>query len=236
MKRPIKDALRPEVKALPSSGPLSMSDIQGEFDGSNPISLSEYYGAAPGVPSSGTISISDFYGKSSERVLSNLGDFFSFATVTSSAVSEMSDDGTGFLDAKKNWSSGFGTISWTATTKKLVYVYCTFYIRDLFKSPALSAEDAGKRIRIRTTGKWQNYTGSGGDTATGKCQPGYSISLDDNTPSTFGPFTMDTTLSGSNNGQVAFTIRADGSNGRSWRGGKLQFGPSRSGSDWILGG
>ena len=64
MRRPIKDALRPEVKALPSSGPLSMSQIQGEFGGSNPISLSEYYGAAAGVPSSGVISISDFYGKS----------------------------------------------------------------------------------------------------------------------------------------------------------------------------
>ena len=51
--------------ALPSSGPLSMSQIQGEFGGSNPISLSEYYGEAPGIPSSGTISIDDFYGKSS---------------------------------------------------------------------------------------------------------------------------------------------------------------------------
>ena len=57
--------------ALPSSGPLSLSDIQAEFGGTNPISLSEYYkgGAfvlttdfAPNVPTSGTINISDFYG------------------------------------------------------------------------------------------------------------------------------------------------------------------------------
>jgi hypothetical protein len=57
--------------ALPSSGPLSLSDIQAEFGGTNPISLSEYYkgGAfvlttdfAPNVPTSGTIKISDFYG------------------------------------------------------------------------------------------------------------------------------------------------------------------------------
>ena len=57
--------------ALPESGPLSLSDIQAEFGGTNPISLSEYYkgGAyvlntdyAPNVPSSGTIKISDFYG------------------------------------------------------------------------------------------------------------------------------------------------------------------------------
>ena len=58
---------------LPASGPLSLSDIQGEFGGSNPISLSEYYAGgayvAPGVsgtygavPSSGAISIRNFYG------------------------------------------------------------------------------------------------------------------------------------------------------------------------------
>jgi len=56
---------------LPSSGPISLSDIQAEFGGTNPISLSEYYkgGAyvlttdyAPNVPTSGTISLSNFYG------------------------------------------------------------------------------------------------------------------------------------------------------------------------------
>ena len=50
--------------ALPSSGPLSLDDIQDEFGGSNPIAISEYYGVATGVPASGTISISDFYGTS----------------------------------------------------------------------------------------------------------------------------------------------------------------------------
>ena len=39
--------------ALPSSGPLSLSDIQTEFGGSNPISLSEYY-AGGGLVSAGT--------------------------------------------------------------------------------------------------------------------------------------------------------------------------------------
>lgn len=65
--------------ALPTSGPLSLSDIQGEFGGSNPISLSEYYaggGLVPSgtsgtngpVPSSGAISISNFYGTSNATV------------------------------------------------------------------------------------------------------------------------------------------------------------------------
>lgn len=58
---------------LPSSGPLSLSDIQTEFGGTNPISLNEYYagganvpagtsGTYGAVPSSGTISIRNFYG------------------------------------------------------------------------------------------------------------------------------------------------------------------------------
>jgi len=49
---------------LPSSGPLSLNDIAGEFGGSVPHSLNEYYSAATGIPASGTIAIGNFYGKS----------------------------------------------------------------------------------------------------------------------------------------------------------------------------
>lgn len=56
---------------LQTTGAISLSNIQTEFGGSNPISLNEYYaggGYVPagtsGVPSSGTISINQFYGKS----------------------------------------------------------------------------------------------------------------------------------------------------------------------------
>jgi len=57
--------------ALPGSGVLTLADIQTEFGGTNPISLSEYYrggGLVPdsslntSVPTSGVISVSDFYG------------------------------------------------------------------------------------------------------------------------------------------------------------------------------
>lgn len=51
--------------AIQESGPISLLDIQDEFGGSAPISLSEYYGAASGIPSSGQIRIGDFYGASS---------------------------------------------------------------------------------------------------------------------------------------------------------------------------
>lgn len=60
---------------LPTSGPLTLAQIQTEFGGSNPISLSEYYaggglvpagtsGTYGAVPSSGAISIRNFYGTS----------------------------------------------------------------------------------------------------------------------------------------------------------------------------
>lgn len=60
--------------ALPSSGQLSLADIAGEFGGTAPHSLSEYYGAASGIPTSGQISISDFYGASA--VSATFEDFY----------------------------------------------------------------------------------------------------------------------------------------------------------------
>ena len=57
---------------LQASGAITLANIQTEFGGANPISLSEYYNNGPyvgswvsGVPSSGAISVSSFYGKQS---------------------------------------------------------------------------------------------------------------------------------------------------------------------------
>lgn len=50
--------------ALQSSGAISLADIAAEFGGAAPHAISEYYGAAAGIPSSGQISFSNFYGKS----------------------------------------------------------------------------------------------------------------------------------------------------------------------------
>lgn len=61
--------------AIPSTGAVSFSDIQTEFGGSNPISLSEYYaggglvpagttGTQGAVPSSGAINVNVFHGTS----------------------------------------------------------------------------------------------------------------------------------------------------------------------------
>lgn len=54
--------------ALQSSGAISLADIAGEFGGSTPHSINEYYGVANGVPSSGAIDFADFYGTSSFQI------------------------------------------------------------------------------------------------------------------------------------------------------------------------
>lgn len=68
---------------LPSSGPLTLSQIQTEFGGTSSTSLSEYYaggafvpagtlGNSGPIPSSGTIKISQFYGASKAFVFTQV--------------------------------------------------------------------------------------------------------------------------------------------------------------------
>lgn len=90
--------------ALPSSGPLSLLDIQGEFGGSNPIAISEYYGVASGIPASGQISIGDFYGASAAPTLS-------YVTTTGS-----NDSGSG--------SFTFSSVSLGATAANRYTILC----------------------------------------------------------------------------------------------------------------
>ena len=66
--------------ALPNSGSLSLSQIQSEFGGSNPIGLNEYYRGGSLVPNhsltgniaaSGTISVNKFYGTQDASPIDN---------------------------------------------------------------------------------------------------------------------------------------------------------------------
>jgi hypothetical protein len=73
--------------ALPASGAISLANIQTEFGGSPPTSISEYYRGGglvtsnnTGVPETGQISISNFYGAAGlrtmyEQVLTGSGTF-----------------------------------------------------------------------------------------------------------------------------------------------------------------
>ena len=45
---------------LPTSGEISLQDIEDEFGGTGAISLQEYYGTHPDLPESGQIKVKDF--------------------------------------------------------------------------------------------------------------------------------------------------------------------------------
>lgn len=53
---------------LPSSGALTHTAIQTEFGGTNPITMSEYYGRTANIAASGAIKMSMFYGQSALTV------------------------------------------------------------------------------------------------------------------------------------------------------------------------
>jgi hypothetical protein len=86
--------------ALQVSGAISLLDVAGEFGGTAPHSISEYYGAAAGVPASGAISLSDFYGTSAagEQIYATAGShtFVVPAGVTSVCVLCVAGGGAGY--------------------------------------------------------------------------------------------------------------------------------------------
>lgn len=80
---------------IQTSGPIDATDISAEFGGTAPHSLSEYYGAASGIPSSGTINYSDFYGKASTLIPTitylggNSGSSSSYSVSSSSSANRL---------------------------------------------------------------------------------------------------------------------------------------------------
>jgi len=104
--------------ALPSSGLIRLSDIQTEFGGSNPVSLSEYYrggGLVPdfsvndGVPTSGAIGLSDFYGAQNALSYSVVRTAdISTSGITSATLSIGAADPNRFLLIANTGSSNVG--------------------------------------------------------------------------------------------------------------------------------
>jgi hypothetical protein len=129
---------------LPTSGPLSLSDIQTEFGGSNPISLNEYYaggtyvpagttGTNGAVPSSGAISISNFYGTTS--LVINFTDQYidsGYSYYSARAGYQICGSTSGAISAGKVYSDVNGTVTqleqWiTPTSQASNYeVYATY--------------------------------------------------------------------------------------------------------------
>lgn len=95
--------------AVPT-GTASLSDIQTEFGGSNPISLSEYYGlvsSPSGIPTSGNpISIDDFRGKDNVNTLT--ADYFT-SSITLTA-DDINGSGAAWVGVSGGGGGGAGVL------------------------------------------------------------------------------------------------------------------------------
>jgi hypothetical protein len=111
--------------AIPGTGAISFSQIQTEFGGANPISLSEYYagglytptgasGTNGAVPGSGAVSISKYYGTRRVNTAARVIFGYGFTTVRVSMTNLVSNTGvvagdtTGVGTARVPHASSYG--------------------------------------------------------------------------------------------------------------------------------
>ena len=134
--------------AVPSSGALDFTDLQDEFGGSNPISISEYYrdgGLVPSnntdVPTSGAVALSDFYG-----AVNQIG-------ITASAASSA------------NLQTLFDAVAagtWVAATPK-IYTINSGTTMGILTAPA----SMGGTLTINNSGNIQGTGGAAGSAGSG---------------------------------------------------------------------
>jgi hypothetical protein len=147
--------------ALPSSGPLSLDDIQTEFGGSNPISLDEYYaggayvpagtsGTYGAVPSSGTISIQNFYGTSKVVYRLDTDIYIDFALSPTDARVTFSVNSDGTVLVTGDTSGTLDSYNWlTPTTGSTSY-----YVRATPTSGTFSSGTTGTWLALTSNRTW----------------------------------------------------------------------------------
>ena len=160
---------------LPSSGPLSLNDIQTEFGGTNPISLSEYYagganvpagttGTFGAVPSSGAISIRNFYGTSKIVYRLDSGTYSDFALVPLDAQTTLFVGSGGLLNINTFNSGVLANYDWLTPTATA----STHFVRLTPSSGTFSGDTTGVWLALTSNRQWfVNRSGFGLNSATG---------------------------------------------------------------------
>lgn len=98
---------------LPTSGALSFSAIQTEFGGTNPITMSEYYGRTANIAASGTIKTSMFYGQSADSARMDSVFAYDMALMPGTALAGIKVDSDGFVYKREgNGSSWVSQFQW----------------------------------------------------------------------------------------------------------------------------
>jgi hypothetical protein len=154
---------------LPAPGvPLSLSQIQTEFGGTNPISLSEYYaggglvpsgtsGTNGAVPSSGTISINNFYGTSA--VVYRLDSDVYIDTQLSPDDAQVdffvNSNGTILATAGISFPFTLASYNWLTPTTGST----TYYVRATLTSGTFTSGTTGTWLALTSNHSWRTaYT------------------------------------------------------------------------------
>jgi hypothetical protein len=143
--------------ALQTSGAISLLDIQNEFGGSNPISLSEYYGAASGIPASGAISIGNFYGASAGWILTqgSAGTAYGFSSGAYGSISPTTLNGAEIRDVY------YGAVTIKNNTSHFFYVYLAGNRAQSFFT---SVSEAGLGTKTTASADGSSYASSTNET------------------------------------------------------------------------
>jgi hypothetical protein len=159
---------------LPSSGPLTLANIQTEFGGSNPISLSEYYaggglvpagtsGTYGAVPSSGTISIRNFYGTSNTVISITDQTIYGFATSSAGAWYFLLANGQVQGSTDFNGINPFFIENWVTPTSQAANYEALVTIL----TGSLTGGTTGSWVALSSNRSWYvNQTGNGQKTCT----------------------------------------------------------------------
>ena len=104
--------------ALQGSGAISYANLQSEFGGGHPITMSEYYGRASGIPGSGQISMNQFHGTVAVQYVSiSMGTNFvltsqsAFSNLSSSYPIHVTLSGSAIGSSTGNWAFKTGNIT-----------------------------------------------------------------------------------------------------------------------------
>ena len=160
---------------LPSSGPLTLAQIQTEFGGTNPISLSEYYagganvpagttGTFGAVPSSGAISIRNFYGTSKIVYRLDSGTYLDSTFSPLDAQTDITVGSNGALDVSTFNSGVLASYDWLTPTATA----STHFVRLTPTSGVFIGDTTGVWLALTSDRAWAvNQTGVGFNTASG---------------------------------------------------------------------
>lgn len=152
------------------AGTASLANVQSEFGGSNPISLSEYYNSGVSVPASGQISINDLRGK----YLYYGGGSFGMQTISLNDFNDKTAGyvtGYGFSTAhttSHTWSLNTGGIT-NNQTGGLLYHYNSGGVNAVLIEGIYWAYESSSWTMYMKT--FQYSSGSNGQTAMVGTQP-----------------------------------------------------------------